>query len=84
MSGKHFDLGDEVKDDITGFSGIIIARTDWINGCQRYTVQPKTLTKEGGIKETQTIDVEQLTLVHAAKKPTHKPSGGPMPAPVRR
>ena len=36
-----FKSGDIVRDKVTGFEGIIIARTDYIFGCNRYYVQPK-------------------------------------------
>jgi hypothetical protein len=39
-------LGDKVKDRVTGLTGIVIARTDWLNGCIRMTVQPQEL-KDG-------------------------------------
>lgn len=33
-------LGCKAKDKITGFTGIVIAMTSWLNGCQRVTIQP--------------------------------------------
>ncbi len=36
-------LGTRVKDCITGFTGIAVARTEWVNGCTRYGVQSETL-----------------------------------------
>lgn len=29
------NLGDRVKDQVTGFEGIAIARTEWLFGCPR-------------------------------------------------
>ena len=40
------NLGDEVKDTITGFKGIVVARTEWLNGCARVTVQPQSKAME--------------------------------------
>lgn len=83
---KHettLELGDVVKDTITGFQGVVIARTDWLNGCVRLTIQPRKL-ESGKMVDSQTIDVEQLQLVKAKKIPRSSPGGGPMPGPVRR
>lgn len=43
---KMIILGDRVKDEITGLSGIVIAVTQWLNGCVRMQVQPEKL-KDG-------------------------------------
>lgn len=36
-------LGDEIRDTITGFSGIAISRTEHLTGASRVCVQPKTM-----------------------------------------
>lgn len=59
-------LGDEVKDKVTGFEGIAIARTEFLNGCARVGVQSQKL-KDGVPTEMQTFDEPQLILVQAAK-----------------
>lgn len=78
------NLGDRVKDKLTGFSGVIVAMTRWINGCERAAIQPEKLTKEGNIALVETIDINQLELVKAGVFPVAKPGGGPMPDAVRR
>jgi len=70
-----FEMRDEVKDVITGFKGVVIARTEWSNGCVRYTLMPKAL-KDGIPQDSVTIDEEQLVLVSKAKKKEVAPSGG--------
>ena len=45
-----FNLGDEVKDKVSGFKGVIVAQTMWLNGCARILVQSQDLDKEIGIK----------------------------------
>lgn len=76
-------LGDKVKDKVTGFTGIAIARTEWLNGCIRVTVQPDKLA-DGKIAASETIDEPQLTLVKAAAvKVAVSDTGGPIPAPIR-
>lgn len=56
------NLGDEVKDKITGLQGIAICRSDWLYGCVRIGVQPKEV-KDGKPVETTYIDEDQLEVV---------------------
>lgn len=77
-------LGDRVKDSITGITGIAVARTHWLHGCDRITVQPEKLD-EGKMPESVTIDEPQLVLVKAKQVlPGKKDTGGPKPEPQRK
>lgn len=78
----QIELGDEAKDQITGFSGVVIAITNWLAGCQRVSVQPREL-KDGKPIESVTFDVEQLDLVKSARKVVAQ-TGGPHDAPRRQ
>jgi len=74
-------LGDKVKDRIIGLEGIVVARTDWLNGCIRMLVQPQEL-KDGKPVETSSFDIEELILIQAdavSLKPEEKRTNGPMP-----
>lgn len=81
---KYIGLGDVARDEVTGFVGMVVAETKWMNGCVRLSLQPQKLDKDGKPLDTQSFDIEQLVLVKATKKPEHKPAGGPMPSPARR
>ena len=71
------NLGDEVKDLITGFQGIVTAKTDYIYGCTRVQVQPP-VGKDGKIPETGTFDAPGLKVIKAAKiKRASNDTGGP-------
>lgn len=76
-------LGDKVKDSVTGFIGLCVARTEWISGCARLTLQP-AVGKDGKIPESQTFDEPQLRVIKAGvlKRETANP-GGPRPEPVQ-
>lgn len=76
------NLGDTCKDTISGFEGVCIARTEWLNGCVRVTIAPQKL-HEGKLLESCCFDVEQVELVKAAPPREVKPTGGPNPAPTR-
>jgi len=55
-------LGSEVKDFITGFKGIAIARIVYLNGCVQVQVQSKEL-KDGKIIKAEWIDEPQLICI---------------------
>lgn len=59
-----FGLGDQVKDHITSFTGIITSRSENINGCARYWVQPQEL-KDGKMVEGCWMDEPSLILLRA-------------------
>lgn len=58
------ELGDLVKDNISGQTGICIALTSWLYGCERATVQPRE-SKEGKPAESFCVDVAQCEVVEA-------------------
>jgi hypothetical protein len=68
-------LGDTIRDTISGFTGVLVARTEWLNGCVRLTIQPKTL-HEGKRIDNDTFDIEQCELVEAAQPKTAVATGG--------
>lgn len=57
--GYKFELGEVVKDKVTGFSGIVIGRASHISGCDTYGVQPKEL-KDGMPQEAKWLDEPRL------------------------
>lgn len=77
-------LGDEAKDSITGLRGVVIAITEWLNGCQRIVIQPREL-HEGRPVEGSTFDVEQMVLVkRAGETQSRRKTGGPHDMPTRQ
>ena len=65
MIGEDVKLGDVLRDTITGFTGVAVAKTEWLNGCWRVSLQPKEL-REGKPIDHIGFDVEQLELVETA------------------
>lgn len=78
-------LGDRAKDQVTGFEGICVARTEWLNGCVRVTLQSEKLDKDGKPQDGQTFDEPQLVITKSRKVVVQdtRSSGGPAPTPVR-
>jgi hypothetical protein len=61
-----FELGDEVKDIVTGFRGIVRARSEYDTGCNRYGVQSQKL-ENGKPADWQWFDEPALTLSKSNK-----------------
>ncbi|MFH0821261.1 MAG: hypothetical protein V2B18_00790 [Pseudomonadota bacterium] len=58
-----FELGQTVKDKITGYTGVVMARIEYFTGCLHYGIQPKKVTKDGRVPEWEYIDQSRLVLV---------------------
>ena len=81
-------LGDLVKDRITGFTGVVECVSEWLNACKRLTVTSKEL-KDGMPLGSQTFDILQLEVIEKGyyDKPKIKQkekTGGPCIEPARR
>lgn len=75
-------LGDKARDKISGFTGVVVAMTEWLNGCLRITIQPQEL-KDGKPIENHTFDAEQIEIVEPIPPIVAKPHGGPSISPTR-
>lgn len=82
-------LGDRVKDPITGVAGIVVCLTTWLHGCIRVGVQPEE-AKDGKPVDAVYFDQSQLVILerevhepmvlHVGPKPetdTRRSNGGP-------
>lgn len=90
------EMGDRVRDRISGYEGIVVGITDWMYGCRRPMVQSTGLNTDGKPIELQSFDEPQLELLeHAAIAPSLRDvaqlpdyvparTGGPQPTPARR
>lgn len=56
---RKIKMGDRVKDKVTGFTGIIVAKIEYLNGCEQYCVKP-LIDKDGKMSEGEYIDVDQV------------------------
>lgn len=74
-----FNQGDVARDKITGFTGVVIARTDYDTGCKHASLQSQDL-KDGKPIEWESFDESRLELVESAvEKPLDEDLGGPAP-----
>jgi len=82
----EIELGDKVRCKYSGFVGIVVAKTEFINGCVQYTITTKhPKSKEFIPPEEISIDEESLEIVAKKKKPVNtvntvnkESTGGPV------
>ena len=74
-----FSNGETVIDVVSGFTGIIDCCALWLNGCRRYSVQPKMKEGENTKPDSLWIDEESLKKIDDGVKKEVKPTktGGP-------
>lgn len=79
------ELGSLVRDQITGFEGVVTARTTYLNGCERISVQSKTLN-DGKVIPEECFDIQQLDIVEDSNREevANEEVGGPRAVPPRR
>lgn len=73
-----FNLGDELKDSITGFSGICVSRSQWISNCNTYGLKSVEL-KDGKPMDMEWFDEPVITLVKEKVHKENRDTGGPTP-----
>lgn len=71
---EDLQLGDTVKDTVTGFTGVAVARTKWLMSCDRIYVQPK-VNKDGENSKAQEFDLKQLVITKKVSKEMLEASG---------
>ena len=77
-------LGQEVKDRVTGYRGIVVSRTKYLQGCDRLCVQPKwkkgeEMPKPQDFDELDLIIVGHGILPKPEPEPAKSTTGGPRP-----
>lgn len=62
---RTVELGDKVKDEITGYEGIVIAITDWLYECRTVAIQSQAGVGllSGAPAKAETFDEAQLVVV---------------------
>lgn len=71
-----FKLGDKLRDIVTGYEGICCARTQYLNGCIRYTLSRK-LDKDGKVQDDHWFDEGVVMYIDSGIKIKQKDVGGP-------
>jgi heat shock protein HspQ len=74
-----FELGDEVKEKVTGFTGIVMARVEYATGCMQIGVLSREL-RDGKPQDWFYSDQERFTKV-GGHVDVSAPKGGPQQTP---
>jgi hypothetical protein len=82
MTARRY-LGTEYRDKVSGFVGIAVAVTEWLNGCVRVTLAPK-VDKDGKLPDNMAFDCEQLEPTGGGLSIEPKPTGGDRTTPTRQ
>lgn len=80
---KRINLGQKAMDRITGFTGMVTGRAEYISGCEQLLVQPP-VKSDGTFVDPHWIDIDRLVVVE--EKPVQLEVSKPgldVPAPVR-
>jgi len=78
-----FEFGEILKDIYTGYTGVVMGRTDYFSGCRHCGLLCQKLDKENKIQEWVWLDESRLVRtgeIFLTPKNAAEP-GGPMPAP---
>lgn len=73
-------LGMTVVDALTGFTGTVIGRAEYLYGCVRAEVQPKQLKEDGTLIEAIWFDIDRLIPMKSKPETVAAPeetTGGP-------
>ena len=84
---NRINIGDRVKDDVTGLQGIVTGIVDYISGCQQLLVQPP-VDNDGKFVSSHWIDEDRLEVVDAGAititpRAQQVHPGADAPAPVK-
>jgi hypothetical protein len=83
------ELGDRVKDPVTGFTGIVVVVATWLHGCIRVGVQPEGMHEgkplpEHHFDQSQLVVLEKrahapmmMAVVEAPRGEQRRSNGGP-------
>lgn len=72
-----FKNGQKVEDLVSGVVGIINCSSFWLNGCVRYSIQPKAKEGDNVMPEPWWVDEEQIKLIDEGVSINATRTGGP-------
>ena len=67
MTDWKFEMGEELKDTISGFKGCVVGRSEFITGCHRYLLQPK-IHKKDKTELPEAVELDASTLKRTRTK----------------
>lgn len=84
MANRKPQLGDQVKDSVTGFKGVVTAIAEYLTGCKQFLVQPPVEKKSAHYVDGRWIDEDRLAVTKASAVSISVERNGPdIPAPLK-
>lgn len=86
MEIRQIELGDKVRDKITGYEGITTIKSIFLNGCVQFTVARKLKVGEDYKEANYGVSIDEQSLeiikkdalnLHPKPKPIKERTGGP-------
>lgn len=78
------NMGDKVTDTLSGFTGLVVARVEYLTGCNQLLILPRS-PEDNDIKGAHWFDIERCELVEAGCVEVRAaPTGRDMPLPDKR
>lgn len=74
-----FDFNVLVRDKVTGFTGVVLGKTEYATGCTQYGVCPNKLNSDGRVPDWHWFDGNRLEKLDGSID-IKKESGGPCPS----
>jgi len=74
-----FELGEVLRDKITGFEGVCLGITHYLTGCTHCGLQAQKLDDKGAPGDWQWFDTTRLESVKGVNDDLKGKSGGPQP-----
>ena len=72
---NKFNLGDLLKESVTGFEGVVMCVSLYSTGCLHYGLQSKKLKDDGQVNDWQYFDQSQLSLIEEKAVTFNVPKG---------
>jgi len=77
LKETKFGMKDVLKDEVSGFKGVVLGISFYDTGCIHYGLAPQQLKSDGSVHDWQWFDESRLVLVKKAKPRTVIPHSGP-------
>jgi len=74
-----FNMGETVKDTISGYTGIVVAITYYMTGCTHLSLQAPMNKKDGTVPDWENFDETRCEMIKEAPVVKDEPNGGPAP-----
>jgi len=59
---RKIELGDRVKDKVSGATGVVTGITEWITGCDTLTIAP-SVKEDGKVPDGVYIDINRAEVI---------------------